>query len=66
MLDDLSLSFFERQLREGHNRSQHFAHVGHGEGWQSFDFELLDQSRIALAIFRPIELGRGMVFVTSV
>ena len=58
MFDDLSLSFFERQMWEGQNCPQHFAHISGRESWQSFDFELLSQRRIALAVFRPFELGR--------
>jgi hypothetical protein len=59
MFDDLSTSFMGRQFREGHDRSQQFAHVGRRKGWQGFEFQLLSQLRIALAIFRPLELDNG-------
>lgn len=51
--------FFGRQLREGHDHPLHFAHIGCRESRQSFEFKLLGQFRVAQAIFRPIELGRG-------
>jgi hypothetical protein len=59
MFDDLSTSFLGRQLREGHDRSQHLAYVGRRKGWQRFEFQLLSQLRIALAIFRPLEFDNG-------
>ncbi len=59
MFNDLSLGFFERPLRERHDHSHHNAHVDYRESWQSFEFKLLNQFRIALTIFGPIQLGSG-------
>ncbi len=59
MFDDLSLSFFRREIPEWHNSPQHLAYIGCQEGRQSFEFKLLSQFRVTLTIFRPVEFRGG-------
>src|SRR5712691_11761965 len=59
MCDNQAGGLVGRQLLQGQDRLQQCADVGHGEGGEDFDLQLLTQGGVARMRLRPVHLGFG-------
>src|SRR5262249_20658937 len=57
MLDDKLSGSFDSQLRQGHYCAQQFANIRYRQWRQLVKLQFFNQSRIARALFAPVEFG---------